>query len=126
MARLLLLVAAGGALGSVARFAVSTWALHATGGGFPAGTLLVNLGGSFLLGAIMGALPGTAAPAWRVFLGAGVMGGFTTYSSFNHETLTLLEQGRTLAAGANVAATLLGCLLAGVAGLAAGRWLGPA
>jgi CrcB protein len=126
VARLLLIVAAGGALGSAARFAASTWALRVFGGGFPVGTLVVNAAGSFLLGAILGALPAGAAPEWRLFLGAGVMGGFTTYSSFNHETLALLEQGRAGAAAASVAVTLLGCLAVGAAGLALGRALAAA
>ena len=56
-------------------------------------------------------------------VGAGIMGGFTTYSSFNYETLALAEQGSWGAALFNVALTLFGCLLAGVAGLAAGKAL---
>jgi CrcB protein len=121
----LLLVCLGGALGSGARYLVSTWAMRALGADFPRGTLIVNVVGSFLLAAILAAsLPGgPLSPTARLFLGAGVMGGFTTYSSFNAETLALVEQGSVGLAAANVALTVVGCLLAGVAGLALARWL---
>jgi CrcB protein len=119
----LLLVCAGGALGSGARYLVSTWAVRALGADFPRGTLLVNFTGSFAL-ALVFALPGERlSPELRLFLGAGVLGGYTTYSSFNTETLALLDQGSAALALANVALTTLGCLIAGLAGLAAGRLL---
>jgi CrcB protein len=119
----LLLVCAGGALGSGARYLVSTWAARTLGADFPRGTLLVNVAGSFVL-AVVVALPATRlSPEVRLFLGAGILGGFTTYSSFNTETLALLEQGSTALGVANVAITVLGCLAAGLAGLLAGRLL---
>jgi CrcB protein len=119
----LLLVCAGGALGSGARYLVSTWAARNLGAEFPRGTLLVNVAGSFMLALIV-ALPGARlSPELRLFLGAGILGGFTTYSSFNAETLALLEQGSTALALANVALTVLGCLVAGLAGLLVGRLL---
>jgi CrcB protein len=122
-----LLVCLGGALGSGARYLVSTWAARALGAEFPRGTLLVNVTGSFLLAAIMAAsLSGVASPNARLFLGAGIMGGYTTYSSFNYETLALVEQGSVALAAANVGLTVVGCLAAGLAGLAVGRWaFGP-
>jgi CrcB protein len=120
----LLLVCAGGALGSGARYLVSTWAARALGADFPRGTLLVNATGSFVLAAIFAFPGGRLSPELRLFLGAGVLGGYTTYSSFNTETLALLEQGSAALALANVALTVLGCLVAGVAGLLAGRLLG--
>ena len=117
------LVALGGALGSVARYGVGVLAAHLLGTGFPWGTLLVNLTGSFLLGFIMQlALTGTAISLeLRIFLTTGIMGGFTTYSSFNHETLALLNARAYWLAGVNLATTVLGCLVAGALGLAAGR-----
>jgi CrcB protein len=119
----LLLVCAGGALGSAARYLVSTWATRALGADFPRGTLLVNATGSFAL-AVIFAVPGSRiSPEWRLFLGAGVLGGYTTYSSFNTETLALLDQGNAGLALANVALTTVGCLIAGLAGLALGRFL---
>lgn len=119
----LLLVCAGGALGSGARYLVSTWAARALGADFPRGTFLVNVTGSFVLAFIF-AVPGSRlSPELRLFLGAGVCGGYTTYSSFNTETLALLDQGSAGLAVANLSLTVAGCLVAGLAGLALGRWL---
>lgn len=120
-----LLVCLGGALGSGARYLVSSWAASALGPDFPRGTLIVNVAGSFLLAAIMTASLSTDAvtPDLRLFLGAGIMGGFTTYSSFNYETLALLQQGSPFLAALNLGLTVIGCLGAGLAGVAAVRWL---
>jgi CrcB protein len=119
----LLLVCGGGALGSGARYLVSTWAARALGADFPRGTLIVNATGSFVL-AFLFALPGSKlGPDLRLFLGAGILGGYTTYSSFNTETLALFDQGAAALAIANLALTVLGCLVAGLAGLALGRVL---
>jgi CrcB protein len=118
-----LLVCAGGALGSGLRYLVSTWAVRVLGADFPRGTLIVNATGSFVL-AFLFAVPGSRlSPELRLFLGAGVCGGYTTYSSFNTETLALLDQGSAGLAAANLALTVVGCLAAGLAGLALGRWL---
>lgn len=117
------LVALGGALGSVARYGVGALAAQLLGPAFPWGTLLVNLTGSFLIALVMHlALTGTLISLeMRIFLTTGIMGGFTTYSSFNYETLALLNQRAYWLAGMNLAGTVLGCLVAGVLGLAAGR-----
>lgn len=119
------LVALGGAIGSVARYWVGAVAAQLLGAGFPWGTLTVNVTGSFLIALIMHlALTGSAISLeLRIFLTTGIMGGFTTYSSFNYETLALLNQRAYGLAGLNLAATVLGCLAAGVLGLAAGRAL---
>jgi len=120
-----LLVCAGGALGSGARFLVSAGMLRAFGEGFPRGTLVVNLVGSFLLGVVMTtALTGEAvSDELRLFLGAGLMGGFTTYSSFNYELLAMLTGGQGLQALLYAAATFLGCLASGAAGIVLVQWL---
>lgn len=119
----LLIVCAGGAVGSGARYLVSTWAARALGADFPRGTFIVNVVGSFVL-AFLVAVPGSRlSPELRLLLGAGLCGGFTTYSSFNTETLALFEQGSAGLAVANLSLTVAGCLLAGLAGLALGRWL---
>ena len=122
------LVALGGAIGSVARYGVGALAAQIFGAAFPWGTLLVNLSGSFLIAVIMHvALSGTAISLeLRIFLTTGIMGGFTTYSSFNYETLALINQRAYGLAGLNVAATVVGCFVAGVLGLAAGRVLAGA
>ena len=122
------LVALGGAIGSVARYGVGAVAAQLLGSTFPWGTLLVNLSGSFLIAVVMHvALAGTAISLeLRIFLTTGIMGGYTTYSSFNYETLALIDQRAYGLAGLNVAATVVGCFLAGVLGLAAGRALAGA
>jgi CrcB protein len=120
-----LLVCLGGAIGSGARFLAATGAVMVFGADLPRGTIFVNLLGSFLLALVMGISTSSTLMSLelRLFLGAGVMGGFTTYSSFNYETIELAVQGSWGAALFNVAVTLAGCLLAGVAGLALGRAL---
>lgn len=120
-----LLVCLGGAIGTGARYLVATAAPRWWGTSFPYGTLVVNVAGSFLLGAIMhlGLTTTVIPPTLRLVLATGVMGGFTTYSTFNYETLQYLGQGALRLAGLNVAATLLMCLVAGAVGAAAARWL---
>ncbi len=122
------LVALGGAIGSVARYGVGALAAQLLGPAFPWGTLFVNLSGSFLIALVMHvALAGTAISLeLRIFLTTGLVGGFTTYSSFNYETLALIDQRSYGLAGLNLSATVVGCLLAGVLGLAAGRALAGA
>ncbi len=121
-----LFVAVGGAMGSVARFLLSTWITRLAGHGFPLGTLTVNLLGSFAISLFHQAgAAGLLTAEHRLFLTTGLLGGFTTYSTFNYETLTALETGAYGIAALNVAGTLLGCLVGGYLGLVAGRgWRG--
>lgn len=118
-------VCVGGAAGTGARYWLSGLAQRHAGSAFPVGTLAVNVIGSFLLGALMeiGVTGGMLGPTLRVALTTGVMGGFTTYSTFNYETIQYLRDGAWALASANVATTVVACLGAGVAGLAAGRGL---
>lgn len=113
------LVCAGGALGSGARYLAATWAAQAFGPDFPRGTLLVNVVGSYLIALVMGLSlrTGAISPRARLFLATGVMGGFTTYSSFSWETLRLLDGGVPTYALLNVALMVFGCLGAGFLGL---------
>ena len=119
----LLYVSLGGAAGSAARYLVSLWALERCGPAFPWGTLAVNVVGSLLLGAVMQLAASVEGfpPTLRLTITVGVLGGFTTYSSFNHETLAFLAAGRYGQAAAYAAATLAGCLAAGLAGIALAR-----
>jgi len=119
-----LVICLAGAAGTGARFLVSTGLLRWLGPAFPSGTLAVNIVGSCLLGVVMElALRGAIAPDVRVILAAGVMGGFTTYSSFNYEALSYFQRGAWALGGGYVLATGVGCLAAGALGAAAGRWL---
>jgi fluoride exporter len=124
MARFLLIVL-GGALGTAARYGVQVWARQAMGTAFPWGTLAVNLVGSFLIGVIMfvGLNSEAMSVTTRMALVTGVMGGFTTYSSFNYETLQLFQDRSVGLAFVNIGATLFGCWLAGGLGLLLGRRL---
>lgn len=119
----LFLVCLGGAVGTGARYLVSGWALAVLGPAFPYGTLAVNVIGSLLLGIIMqlGLTTDLLSPTLRLTLATGVMGGFTTYSTFNYETLRYLEEGAWPRAALNVGVTLVTCLLAGIAGVAVAR-----
>jgi CrcB protein len=122
MARFLTICLAG-AVGTGCRYLLSGWVPRFTGPAFPWGTLVVNVIGSFLLGLLMQLALSTELvdPDLRVVLGVGFLGGFTTYSSFNYETLRLLEERSWAFAAGNVAGTLAGCLLAGFAGVALAR-----
>ena len=109
-----LLVALGGALGSVARFKLSGWVLHQTPNWrFPAGTLAVNLIGCFIAGLLAGMAVKQdffTAEA-RVLLFTGLLGGFTTFSAFGLETLLLLKRGEAGVAFTNVAISIVVGLL---------------
>ena len=113
-----------GGLGSAARYLIGHWAATALGVGFPYGTLIVNLVGCFALGLVV-AVAGSWHGDVRAAIAAGFLGGFTTYSSFNQETLTMLTGGAASVAVLNVLITLAGGLAAGTLGLTAGRLLTP-
>ena len=115
----------GGAVGTGARYLLSGWLGRMAGPSFPWGTLAVNLLGSFLLGLIMQIAIATdlLSPTLRLTLATGVLGGFTTYSAFNYETLQYLQQNDWLMGSLNLAVTIAGCLAAGSLGLVSGRLL---
>lgn len=118
----------GGAVGTGARYLLSGWVLDRLGPAFPSGTLAVNVIGSFLLGALMflGAEAGVLPPTLRLALTTGVMGGFTTYSTYSYETMRYLQEGAWALAALNIAVTLVGCLLACFLGWGLAQWLaGP-
>jgi CrcB protein len=113
---ILLYVMLMGALGSGARFLV--------GRTFPHGTVIVNLLGCFALGAVVQlGTSGNWSPEVRAAVAVGFLGGFTTYSSFNQETIAMLASGAVGPAVANIAITLAGGLAAGSLGLFAARAL---
>ena len=119
-------VALGSALGGMARFGCSGLAARLFGETFPWGTLIVNVAGSLLIGCVAGVFSThekmLLASECRAFLMIGVLGGFTTFSTFSLETLNLARDGQWPLAGANVGSSLVLCLLAvwiGYAGAAA-------
>ncbi len=116
------LVALGGAMGSVARAAGSIWMLRITGAGFPWGTIAINVLGSFVIGVLAILLGPGLRSEWaadaRALLMIGVCGGFTTFSSFSLQTVELARQGRAAAALGNVVVSVVVCLVAIAAGMA--------
>jgi CrcB protein len=121
-------VCLGGAFGTALRYLLGVSVQAAYGPSFPVGTLVVNLVGSFVLSMLMylGADKGLFSSSTRIVLATGVMGGFTTYSSFNFETLRLWQHGSIGLGFLNMGLTVAGCLGMGTLGMLAGRLLaGP-
>jgi CrcB protein len=115
----------GGAAGTGARYILAGWVIALWGARFPYGTLLINVIGSFAISAVMHVALTTKllAPTLRLALTTGVLGGFTTYSTFNYETLAYMREGSWMVALAHVAATVVLCLAAGALGLIWARTL---
>ena len=119
----LIYVALGGALGAAARYGVSGWVQAAVGAGFPAGTMVVNVAGSFLLGLsfrYLQAIP--ASPELRALVAIGLLGGFTTFSTFSFESAALLQDGEW----GKAAAYALGSLVLGLIAVFVGFWVAAA
>jgi CrcB protein len=116
-----------GAAGTGARYLIALWAARRFGSTLPFGTLIVNMSGCFLIAAVMhAALTLGWPPGLRSALTIGFLGGFTTYSSFNYETMRLFEEGAVAAGTINGGLTLFGGLVAGWLGLVVARGvLGP-
>ena len=119
----ILLVAAGGAVGSVARYLMASSIQSSTGWSFPIGTVLVNILGCFLIGALYVLLVARPDPRQdlRALLMVGVMGGFTTFSSFSLETVTMAMNGNYTGASLNVVLSVAACLAGTVLGIALAR-----
>lgn len=120
-----LLVAVGGATGSVLRLAVGRAAIHLLGPGTIWGTFFVNVTGSFALGLFLAwALQkGEVSADFRAMIAIGLLGGYTTFSTLSYDTIRLLEAGEIARAGVNIAASLVVGLVAAFAGILAGRAL---
>jgi len=118
-AQLLLAVALGGALGSVGRFLTSSAIGHALGTAWPWGTLVVNVAGGFAIGLLAGvmALRWSVSPELRGFMITGILGGFTTFSAFSLEVMTMIERHAWGPAAAYVVASVVVSLVAAFAGL---------
>lgn len=109
----------GGAFGSGTRYLVGRATLTAWGPGFPWGTLSVNIAGGLLMGLLVGALArmDDSGEQWRMLLGVGVLGGFTTFSAFSLDTIVLIERGNLGLALAYVLASVIGSVAALAIGL---------
>jgi CrcB protein len=116
-------IAAGGALGSMARYATGVYVARWLGTAFPYGTLLINIVGSFLIGAFAEsfALRWDVSQTTRVFLVVGICGGYTTFSTFSLDIVTLINRGEMLTAGLYIVASVTLGLLGLYGGLYAMR-----
>lgn len=118
----LLLVALGGGFGACLRYGLMSWAGARYGTLFPYATLLVNVAGSFAMGVLIGLLArhvSEQSPAIRAFVGVGILGGFTTFSAFSLDVVTLIERGAAVDAGIYALASVV----FSVVGLFAGLYL---
>ena len=108
-----LAISIGAVLGANARYLVGGWVVDRLGAGFPYGTLLINVTGSFLIGVVLTVVTERVlAPAWvRPTLAIGFLGSYTTFSTFSYETLALIGAGSLAAAAANVVASVGGALI---------------
>jgi CrcB protein len=116
----LLLVMIGGAVGAGARHLTGRATLAWFGPGYPYGTLAVNLVGGFAMGLLVGALARMSVPGenWRLLLGVGVLGGYTTFSSFSLDVVTMAQRGDLGVAALYILVSVVGSIAALFAGLA--------
>jgi CrcB protein len=117
-----LAVATGAAIGGGLRYALGGLIAERWGTSFPWHTLIINVSGAFFLGVLMAISVDRAlvSSSWRLFIGVGILGGYTTFSTLAYESMSLFERGLTLAGAAN----LIGSGLAGLAAVLLGLWVG--
>lgn len=120
-----LIVFLGGGLGAAARYWLSGFVYRFLDPVFPYGNLAVNVTGSFLIGILMTVFEErfAAGPMIKIFLAIGVLGGFTTFSSFSYETVALFRSGELLFAGLNIFLSVSLCLAGTYAGLLLGKFI---
>jgi CrcB protein len=116
-------VAVGGAIGSVVRLLVGTWYVQRFGAGFPWATFGINVVGALLIGVVLQIAQGRAdfSPYLRLFLAVGILGGFTTFSTFAYEIVSLSREGLSFASVVYAVGSVVAGTLAVIAGLAIGR-----
>lgn len=122
--RAILAVASGAALGGVSRLLITSFVVARGGGAYaPVATLFINVSGSFLIGVVLGIVQvrGDVSPLWRLFLATGILGGYTTFSTFSYEAFALGASGATIAAAGYVAGSVALGIGAAYAGLALAR-----
>jgi CrcB protein len=118
------LISIAGGVGAALRFLVDGTIRHLLPWSYPAATFVVNLSGSFLLGVLTGIVGAHAAPhGWQVVVGAGLLGGYTTFSTASFETTRLIQDRRYLSAAINGVGMLIACTAAAGGGYAAGLTL---
>ena len=120
-----LFVALGGAIGSAARYLVGGWFAARFGAAFPYGTFVVNVTGSFIVGLFLAYAQErvSLSPYWRLFIAVGFVGGYTTFSTFEYESIRLLQDGEMLLATVYLIGSVVAGGVAAIAGIALGSWI---
>lgn len=121
----LLLVALGGGIGSVARYLVGGWFANRFGPAFPYGTFVINVTGSFIIGFFLAFAQEriSLSPYWRLFFAVGFVGGYTTFSTFEYESVRLLQDGEMLLGALYLLGSVLTGGLAAIGGIVLGSWV---
>jgi CrcB protein len=116
-------VVAGAGIGGGLRYILSSWIAERWGASFPWATFLVNISGAFLLGVVVGLSVERSLipPAWRLFLGVGILGGYTTFSTLSYESIALMQRGLVMQGALNMFGSAVAGLAAVVAGILVGR-----
>ncbi|MHB8381760.1 MAG: fluoride efflux transporter CrcB [Candidatus Binataceae bacterium] len=120
-----ILVAIGGAIGSAARYIVGGWFASRFGAAFPYGTFVINVTGSFIIGLFLAFADSraTLSPYWRLFFAVGFVGGYTTFSTFEYESMRLFQSGEMLAGAAYMLGSVVTGAVGVLAGIALGTWI---
>jgi fluoride exporter len=120
-----LFVALGGAIGSAARYLVGGWFAARFGAAFPYGTFVVNVTGSFIVGLFLAYAQErvSLSPYWRLFFAVGFVGGYTTFSTYEYESVRLLQDGEMLLAAVYLIGSVVTGGVAAIAGIALGSWI---
>jgi CrcB protein len=116
-------VVAGAGIGGGLRYILSFWIAERWGASFPWATFLVNISGAFLLGVVvaLSVERSLIPPAWRLFLGVGILGGYTTFSTLSYESIALMQRGLVMQGALNMFGSAVAGLAAVVAGILVGR-----
>jgi fluoride exporter len=120
-----LLVALGGGIGSATRYLVGGWFAGRFGPAFPYGTFFINVTGSFIVGLFLAFAEERASLSsyWRLFFAVGFVGGYTTFSTFEYESVRLLQDGEFLLGAIYVVGSVLTGAFGAVAGIIVGNWI---
>jgi CrcB protein len=120
-----LFVALGGAIGSAARYLVGGWFAARFGAAFPYGTFVINVTGSFIVGLFLAYAQErvSLSPYWRLFFAVGFVGGYTTFSTFEYESIRLIQDDEMLLAAVYLIGSVVTGGIAAIAGIALGSWI---
>ncbi len=120
-----LLVALGGAIGSATRYLLGGWFAARFGAAFPYGTFAINVTGSFIIGLFLAYAQErvSLSPYWRLFFAVGVVGGYTTFSTFEYESVRLVQDGEMLLGAVYLIGSVVTGGVAAIAGIALGSWI---